>query len=1195
MGLSLLYDATSLAAEINCDDDGICLAAARVIKSLNDAVGDDAADDAATCALAAHLFGRAQVRLKKAAAIDDQGVKRVRARGRKAKFVAAAPAAARVGPTSGWTLAELRRVGIELERAGLDLAMSLASNPANLAALERAGFCEALVASFARPMPPLPTSAGVGEGSRVHIDKMAALSLSGTMSSPKADWAYGVVEAVIGSNLFKTYRVRYDDGETWEGVLREPFYELVEKDALGCAQQRVDREHFSDAIALASKLVKRPLACAELRLARPHVAGFGTILLRATVHGASTRERVHEECMALLSKTKPREPDAAAFCFRGATSATAASSSTPTWTNSSRFLAKSPSSAQETLARLLRVGVLQAGAPAEEKLAEGALDAVRAASPGATWQTLSLNAHLAEMAALNTLAAMPPWSSLGDFTGAAWPEDKPRKLAEFAAAAVVAFAVHAEHTARQKCFASDSELVAQRRELASLNVQAGRNSSWRLLDQAQIPALKTALLSARMKADHVIKLRAQLEATRGLRMWSRLPIDDALDVVGEFAISRLKAEVAISEALEAAHTSHISCLRAVSGRRYALGAIHDVLGAPLPRVDWRSCIGNDDTLAAPFGSSGGFDDAWRAAAATLKQRLAIALFVEEERGALRDKWRLGDRGDTWQPAARARERHLDQFLESPVSIGADPRVLADALSYDAAAAAREAAIEMLSADLRGVPRLRAARRACGKLARRRRGRENALEGRITSIARRWIFQPGDEAIWSAVSPDGRDRRCVIVSRSGVLPTTGVVIWRVASDGISDHSIVATLLKKDLALLNAGATIEARKQALATAETTLAVRTRAEQRRVLGEARTALGPAPPGAVDWRACVFEDEESFLFSDDDVLRGLEFDDKIIESVAAQTKLSPEMVVEIEKGTIAEIARQAKCSCGEAVHANKVVSEAVEALSTNEAVLARFGEHCVLKYEVPVAYFEASAAALAAAAAAAGRELAARRARFQDVLDAAEVAPRGERPTMPAVLSRQALADLREAAAYHERGRAEDVATVELYAARIRDVFAAAGAAPSTSRLGHAVDDVEDAVRPATLERYLDRRAIDSVVTCEAEGDGLPFYPSVDLSRCFASENYLLGKTGRRCRYWEQRWRDVKTCSVCWDATPRAETVSGCLGGKASVCAHFDEVAASAHASFARHSSTMSRVSLAPGFRVSKRRVPWLSRWQH
>ena len=48
--------------------------------------------------------------------------------------------------------------------------------------------------------------------------------------------------------------------------------------------------------------------------------------------------------------------------------------------------------------------------------------------------------------------------------------------------------------------------------------------------------------------------------------------------------------MAIAAALEAAHTSHLSCLRAVAKRRYALGAIHHVpLPAEASGLDLRSC------------------------------------------------------------------------------------------------------------------------------------------------------------------------------------------------------------------------------------------------------------------------------------------------------------------------------------------------------------------------------------------------------------------------------------------------------------------------------------------------------------------------------------------------------------------------------------------------------------------------------
>ena len=181
------------------------------------------------------------------------------------------------------------------------------------------------------------------------------------------------------------YRVRFDDGKTWEGALRDPFYEIIEEGdaALLRADQNVDRKHFADAIALAAKLAERPLACAELRLARPHVAGFGTILLRATTPCASPRERVHEQCVALLSKTKPSERDAASFRFgRAASSRARAADGTPVARrrlSTPSTATSATSSAQATLARLLRIGVLQGNAPAEDTLIGAALEAVRAA------------------------------------------------------------------------------------------------------------------------------------------------------------------------------------------------------------------------------------------------------------------------------------------------------------------------------------------------------------------------------------------------------------------------------------------------------------------------------------------------------------------------------------------------------------------------------------------------------------------------------------------------------------------------------------------------------------------------------------------------------------------------------------------------------------------------------------------------
>ena len=147
---------------------------------------------------------------------------------------------------------------------------------------------------------------------------------------------------------------------------------------------------------------------------------------------------------------------------------------------------------------------------------------------------------------------------------AAWPEDEPRDLAKFAAAVVVADAVHTEHAARQRFFVSGSELVALRCKLASLNFQAGRNSSWRVVGVERLSGLRNAVEQAMLRVAGISVSKAQLAASRGLRTRLRLPVDDALAVVGEFAVSRLEAEVAVSAALEAAHTSHLSCLRAVA-------------------------------------------------------------------------------------------------------------------------------------------------------------------------------------------------------------------------------------------------------------------------------------------------------------------------------------------------------------------------------------------------------------------------------------------------------------------------------------------------------------------------------------------------------------------------------------------------------------------------------------------------------
>ena len=296
-------------------------------------------------------------------------------------------------------------------------------------------------------------------GSRIRVDRSAARAAQASRDdralavAPKKLWSSGVVQAVNGRWL-KTYTVRYDDGKTWTGELRKLFYELVVVGGADAgvreasAQRKLDCENLADTIALAVQLSERhPLALTELRLARVHVKGFEGLLARAVNLGLGDRE----QCSLLMSRTAG--------------------------------YAATLKAAHETLMRSKRFGVLPATAAAEDTLADGAVrDAVRAAQPGATWDLLSLNAHLAVMAAMSTSApspAMAPWSTLGTFSAATWPGAAPRDIAKYATAALACGALHEAHSARQRAFAVGTRLLATRCRVASLNSQVGVGSSWR--------------------------------------------------------------------------------------------------------------------------------------------------------------------------------------------------------------------------------------------------------------------------------------------------------------------------------------------------------------------------------------------------------------------------------------------------------------------------------------------------------------------------------------------------------------------------------------------------------------------------------------------------------------------------------------------------------------------------------------------
>ena len=118
----------------------------------------------------------------------------------------------------------------------------------------------------------------------------------------------------------------------------------------------------------------------------------------------------------------------------------------------------------------------------------------------------------------------------------------------------------------------------------------------------------------------------------------------------------------------------------------------------------------------------------------------------------------------------------------------------------------------------------------------------------------------------------------------------------------------------------------------------------------------------------------------------------------------------------------------------------------------------------------FRASTAAGRASTAAGGSSW---RARFQDIIDfCKELAPRGEKPTMPAVLSREALADLARPHPSTRRRAPRTWPRSKLCVPHPNTSSMPRARGVDASRLGHGVD-ADDATRPATIERYVDRLA--------------------------------------------------------------------------------------------------------------------------
>ncbi|MEC9052849.1 MAG: hypothetical protein VX747_10335, partial [Actinomycetota bacterium] len=108
--LGALYEATVFCATEERGDDGVSLAAAQLLVSIHAAVDVTSPALDGACAIAVNLLGRAQTRLSRA----------VRLAFRSA-------ASLKIKSEQKTRIADLKRVGSQMERAGLDLAAAAAS------------------------------------------------------------------------------------------------------------------------------------------------------------------------------------------------------------------------------------------------------------------------------------------------------------------------------------------------------------------------------------------------------------------------------------------------------------------------------------------------------------------------------------------------------------------------------------------------------------------------------------------------------------------------------------------------------------------------------------------------------------------------------------------------------------------------------------------------------------------------------------------------------------------------------------------------------------------------------------------------------------------------------------------------------------------------------------------------------------
>ena len=175
----------------------------------------------------------------------------------------------------------------------------------------------------------------------------------------------------------------------------------------------------------------------------------------------------------------------------------------------------------------------------------------------------------------------------------------------------------------------------------------------RLAESDTLP-LKAKIDDARFAVQAVVDDQSALERSCGLRTRMLRPFDGALlgPCLWAPGVERLRAELAVSQALEAASSSHLTCLRALAARRCALGAIcrrprNAAAARRLERAWARQTIYVRSLKATEVRR--GVD-----AAADLKERVEMAEYIDDVQS--------GDDREDWR-ASQVRGLHLDDRFQ----------------------------------------------------------------------------------------------------------------------------------------------------------------------------------------------------------------------------------------------------------------------------------------------------------------------------------------------------------------------------------------------------------------------------------------------------------------------------------------------------------------------------------------------------